>query len=924
LAPLQEVTKTKLEDGRINWFKLEQVAKRIWDVKRFTARYSFKAVPEIQDYITKAPKWREEGVLYAIAKLREENNAALQEQANLPKSSKASSQSMDFANLQRGGSVSRAFSEKSPRVLKFHKRARTRSSAASSDANKRATPDIMSGSISYNLSERDWAILTAGSNVKSYKLNATIVKQFQRNPKVYRIKSGAVRQMSFVKDKLIRVESLGRGSVCNCHSLLDMAAPNQYSGISIVADKNVELWELDTPFVLQLVREKEYLARKLYGHVAFSIGRSLAALEENNQAPAMSQEDKRVSGRGMRRTNLDARFNQRFHLTEDVVIRSFQCALKGTIGATGCLYLSQNHLCFSNSKLFQSKEVIAWKDIVGIRKLNKNAISVQLHKNKSYIFHKFEDADPAFPFIHSFWEHSRSSANSNVDKKLQLAKSAILSTSGVELDIIKISSSKLSLSFGNKLSESKSSKEIRSSKSGSDENTSEKVSRSSKGLDDKSTGEDKTISDLKKSAARLRKIASKEDLQASRSSKERTAFREKEDKSTKEETSKSSKEEKSETSKSRTRSKPENGLSKSEKSTNLKKDRSHDYFLVYSTRAWQPNFADNGVSDVFYCELELTSVDTDGLVIIGLDSRPPSENTSPRELHDMPGIAPDTYGFSSEGAFNNSNHNSKNSWYAKGRRVGIGMRRSTGKIFATLDGEVVHSWNRLPRGASKRVRNLNEFREKETTRGMSSELTPYFPVVGFKGAVSFKINFKDNFSFDIRSYMGTSTLKQTPGVSFERSLKKEDWKRLLDGATDQVLPKDSVVLEQGSKQQKFTKLFRVQEGSVRVERYDEEDGAILELGVLREGSIFGEDAFLTGTAIASAIVDTENTRISTLYGYYLEILFAYSDEITGRFFHLLAKRAFERLQQLDVIKAKAKTLKGSANMRVGASHTNKS
>jgi len=34
-------------------------------------------------------------------------------------------------------------------------------------------------------------------------------------------------------------------------------------------------------------------------------------------------------------------------------------------------------------------------------------------------------------------------------------------------------------------------------------------------------------------------------------------------------------------------------------------------------------------------------------------------------------------------------------WHEGGSKVGIGLRRRTGQVFATLNGEIVGTWNKL-------------------------------------------------------------------------------------------------------------------------------------------------------------------------------------------------------------------------------------
>jgi len=73
LYRLGEVLENVTPEGWINWDKHCKFAGHIWSVKRFMrARYYYKGIPEIQDYISHAPVYRGEKTMAAIAKLRDD------------------------------------------------------------------------------------------------------------------------------------------------------------------------------------------------------------------------------------------------------------------------------------------------------------------------------------------------------------------------------------------------------------------------------------------------------------------------------------------------------------------------------------------------------------------------------------------------------------------------------------------------------------------------------------------------------------------------------------------------------------------------------------------------------------------------------------------------------------------------------------
>jgi CRP-like cAMP-binding protein len=55
-----------------------------------------------------------------------------------------------------------------------------------------------------------------------------------------------------------------------------------------------------------------------------------------------------------------------------------------------------------------------------------------------------------------------------------------------------------------------------------------------------------------------------------------------------------------------------------------------------------------------------------------------------------------------------------------------------------------------------------------------------------------------------------------------------------------------------------------------------------------------------GRASASVVCDKDDTQIAIIEGYFLEVLFEYYPELSGRFFHYLAHVLSKRLKQREL------------------------
>jgi len=100
-----------------------------------------------------------------------------------------------------------------------------------------------------------------------------------------------------------------------------------------------------------------------------------------------------------------------------------------------------------------------------------------------------------------------------------------------------------------------------------------------------------------------------------------------------------------------------------------------------------------------------------------------------------------------------------------------------------------------------------------------------------------------------------------------------------------------------------TRVYQLVRGECRFEKVIDGQNKVLGKMALAEGStdnLFGEISFLEGgKASASVVCDKDETQIAIIEGYWLDVLFQYYPELSGRFYHYLANVLSKRLKQRE-------------------------
>jgi CRP-like cAMP-binding protein len=401
LNGFEEVFSNNMPDGSVNWKKMSRLADRIWENVSLNCMYNFKPLKEVMDYIETAFVWRESATTCAIADLRMKEIA------------------------KQGDKAAQ------------DRRIRRKSTSVSNLADQLDAPKE-------DLSERDWQILLTGSQPKKFKANQVILKAGSPNEHLFRVKSGKVKVMKEIEGQEVHIATMGENAMFGEVSML-LRSQKGSATASIVAEGEVELYQLQIEFVLQLLEAHPHIAEKLNRILAIKLARRLREVgtkktpppsssagsesqaqgaaspslkdskskrslkkEAESSAPLEStpEEEKRAKEGGDKSDSPDAKFNKMFKLDGEVIIREIECSFKGSITMHGSLFVSQNYLGANFSMFgFKMREALPFSSIKDIKKSKKNINIVLNEDGKAFSFTGFGDYEDAFQFIRSIWKH---------------------------------------------------------------------------------------------------------------------------------------------------------------------------------------------------------------------------------------------------------------------------------------------------------------------------------------------------------------------------------------------------------------------------------------------------------------------------------------------------------------------------------------
>eukprot|EP01123_Difflugia_compressa_P012469 TRINITY_DN5332_c0_g1_i1.p1 TRINITY_DN5332_c0_g1~~TRINITY_DN5332_c0_g1_i1.p1 ORF type:complete len:919 (+),score=159.41 TRINITY_DN5332_c0_g1_i1:393-2759(+) len=347
---LNEILHDEVDDppGWINWKKMRTTAKLIWEVIQPRPRYNFKECLPIQRFINKGEAWNNEKVCSRIAQIRD--------------SQEEWESSISYENTCRLSSVS-----------------------------------IM------GLSDRDWKLLLAmGCELKTFEKGEKLVKQMQRDPFLFRIQKGEVKETKSKveedKNVISSLRTIKPGQIFGSFSIFSNFQDKlATSNIEVTSDA-LTAYQIPINKLLQLCESRPDLECKLYYTLAFSLARYLRKPPPGKLFPLRS------SSRIINSDN-DSKISEVFKLPEEeAILHQYRCKLIDTVTKHGgTLYVTARHFLFVGTVFGFKKQVRLKISEVASITANKRTIKID------DLLFGFGPTTfkPAFEFIKNMWKEAK-------------------------------------------------------------------------------------------------------------------------------------------------------------------------------------------------------------------------------------------------------------------------------------------------------------------------------------------------------------------------------------------------------------------------------------------------------------------------------------------------------------------------------------
>jgi len=155
-------------------------------------------------------------------------------------------------------------------------------------------------------------------------------------------------------------------------------------------------------------------------------------------------------------------------------------------------------------------------------------------------------------------------------------------------------------------------------------------------------------------------------------------------------------------------------------------------------------------------------------------------------------------------------------------------------------------------------------------------------------------------------------IQETQDLLASFSQDEKIWEELLRGSVTHSYTKDQIIVQQGTKQ--TPKLYNITSGTCIVrskpkikelekekeEKHENKEaknkyGKVLE--IMQPGTVFGEVEFILGHASPiTVIAGSDDTTITSIDAYYINVLFQHSPHVAGRLYYQLGQVLLKRIQ----------------------------
>lgn len=304
------------DEGQVNWYKFRCVGRSIIKFRRFRDRsYSFPNIsPQIISMIYYGQAW-EDHTLLAVSQLREADDSTVKKKKKDP--------------------------------IPFQAMRRTEETDLRSSMSSTIASSIVQGQ---NLTQRDWKIILANADVIIYQANQVVIEAGSFNQSLFYVKTGTLNVMGNDPETSQKknVATLGENSVFGEFSVLDTKGKATATVVSACLS---EVYRLDAAFLLSVLDSDPDLSSRFFVNLGRKI---LSRTWKSSHSISGAQEGLLISlpssvPLGMA-YNLDLNsvriYQAKLGLTQETIIKHFQCILVKRVNTNGTLVLTATTVGF--------------------------------------------------------------------------------------------------------------------------------------------------------------------------------------------------------------------------------------------------------------------------------------------------------------------------------------------------------------------------------------------------------------------------------------------------------------------------------------------------------------------------------------------------------------------------------------------------
>eukprot|EP01126_Amoeba_proteus_P012268 TRINITY_DN15035_c0_g4_i1.p1 TRINITY_DN15035_c0_g4~~TRINITY_DN15035_c0_g4_i1.p1 ORF type:complete len:502 (+),score=134.42 TRINITY_DN15035_c0_g4_i1:387-1892(+) len=131
-----------------------------------------------------------------------------------------------------------------------------------------------------------------------------------------------------------------------------------------------------------------------------------------------------------------------------------------------------------------------------------------------------------------------------------------------------------------------------------------------------------------------------------------------------------------------------------------------------------------------------------------------------------------------------------------------------------------------------------------------------------------------------------------------------DWQLILSGTRSLEFSRGQTICEQ---EQEQCRIFHISKGKCKISKTNTV-GKSITLEYLDPGSTFGEISFLVGGCTSACVTAEEDTIVHVIEGFFLNLIFDYHPDLSGRFHHYLAQTLLKRIEEREAGNTEKETL----------------